>query len=145
MNLSGLAVVYRVRFRVGFALQVLQLGLSLGSLKWGYLDVAEEFFPDYLEKPPRLLCVGRTGAQCLAVFVWLRLMLFGFVVPLYCLFKAELCSRRNFLLAWRPDGPQGALECHMGELWWLVLTYVVGFGTLIGQGYPVTLIVKQLI
>jgi hypothetical protein len=137
-----LVLVYQVRFNLGFFLQVLHLGICLSIMKWTVLDPAKHYFSDYLEKGS-MWCFGTAGERCLAAYLWLRLLIMGFAVPSYFLFRQELCSRRQFLRdAGRHDSD--AVKWQFEELWCLLLVYAVTAGTLVGQGQPFEALVRDL-
>jgi hypothetical protein len=138
----GLCLIYRVRFSTGVFLLAAHTAAALGTMKWAVLDPAAQHFPDYLERGSAW-CLGMDGARCLAVATWLRLLLIGFALPLYLLFRQELLGRKQFLRnAGRQE--QGILECHMDQLWCVVFLNVFTICTLVGQGHPVGDVIRQL-
>jgi hypothetical protein len=127
-------LVYRVRFSVGFPLQVLQLGASLATMRWALLDTAKQYYGDYLDGA-QTICLGADGNSCFASFAWFRLIFVGFLLPCYIVLKQELRSRRDFINLSRLHGHMPVLKCEVVPALGMGLTYAIIGGTLVGQGH----------
>jgi hypothetical protein len=139
VNCLGVCLIYRVRFTPGLFLLAAHVGAALGTMKWAVLDPAAQHFSDYLEHGSAW-CLGMAGARCLAVATWLRLLLFGFALPLCFLLRQEMRERKQFLrdTGW---GRRGSIECHLNEVWCIVFFCVFIMATLAGQGYPLDILI----
>jgi hypothetical protein len=142
MNCLALSLIYRVRFTNGLYLLAAHVGAALGTMKWAVLDPAAQHFSDYLERGSAW-CLGIDGLRCLAAATWLRLLLIGFMLPLYILYRQEVRERTQFLQDAHPHG-HGGIKRRFAEWWCLLFVYVVLIGTLVGQGRPVGVVLGDL-
>jgi hypothetical protein len=143
VNCLGVCLIYRLRFTTELFLLAAHVGAGLSTMKWALLDPAVQHYSDYLERGTAW-CLGMPGARCLAVATWLRLLLVGFMLPLYFLFRQELRQREQFVEDARWRG-RGNLDLHMDQVWCLTFVYVMAISTLVGQGHPVSSLMQDLL